>query len=197
MRLTLYTILYSPQTPKDTLISRSDQHSRVSTAHERPKRAARPSVLDSLLGTQLDAPGHGLHGLYDGALHGARRLRDLLEDRRARHRAPGIALASCKTLANHSPTAVWITHRLQFARCFLASALAARLKATQRTNCATAPRLSTEALSSTTQCSKQHGCAPSSYPPAAGGRGPRHGCGANEAKIKGARLGDGRIGWAW
>ena len=65
----------------------SDQHSRVSTAHERPKRAARPSVLDSLLGTHLDAPGHGLHGLYDGALHGARRLRDLREDRRARHRA--------------------------------------------------------------------------------------------------------------
>ena len=80
-------IQYSPQTPKDTLISRSDQHSRVSTAHERPKRAARPRMLDSLLGTPLDAPGHGLHGLYDGALHGARRLRDLREDRRARHRA--------------------------------------------------------------------------------------------------------------
>ena len=61
----------------------SDQHSRVSTAHKRPKRAARPSVLDSLLATQLDAPGHGLHGLYDGALHGG--LRDLREDRRARH----------------------------------------------------------------------------------------------------------------
>ena len=76
---------------------------------------------------------------------------------------------------------------------FLTSAVAARLKATQRTNCATAPRLSTEALSSTTQCSKQHGCAPSSYPPAAGGRGPRHGRGAHEA-IKGARLGDGRLG---
>ena len=42
-------------------------------------------MLDSLLGTQLDAPGHGLHGLYDGALHGG--LRDLREDRRARERA--------------------------------------------------------------------------------------------------------------
>ena len=44
----------------------------------------------------------------------------------------GISLASCKTLANICNK--WPTHRLQFARCFLTSALAARLKATQRTN---------------------------------------------------------------
>ena len=55
--------------------------------YTRQPQTPRPSVLDSLLGTQLDAPGHGLHGLYDGALHGARRLRDLREDRRARERA--------------------------------------------------------------------------------------------------------------
>ena len=34
-------------------------------------------------GADPDAPGRGLHGLYDGALHGG--LRDLREDRRARH----------------------------------------------------------------------------------------------------------------
>ena len=142
--------------------------------------------------------------------------RAALEVQCQREHAPAESLASCKTLANplqpapqnrargskQRPRHLAQSQHHWFLLLHRSNNYAKRPKnhiagCSANCSCSTAPALSNEALKATAQSRhrrKQHGSPPSSYPPAARGRGPRHGCGASEAKIKGARLGDGCVG---
>ena len=77
--------IIQPQTPKDT---RSDRWRLESRRHTNDPSGPRVRACSThCLAHSSTPPGTACATLYDGALHGARRLRDLREDRRARHRA--------------------------------------------------------------------------------------------------------------